>query len=136
MIWLRAIVVLVLLAMAAPVAAETRVALVIDNPAYTHAPAIANPRNDAEGVAAALQCLDFDVLSGVDLDKPGMERLLQAFAAKLDRADVALVFYAGHDLQVHGRNYLVPSDGKLDRESDLLFQAVPLDLVQSLLERS
>ena len=116
--------------------AETRVALVIGNGAYKHAPALANPKNDAEGMAASLKRLGFEVLAGTDLDKPAMEKLLQAFAAKLDTADVALVFYAGHGLQVHGRNYLVPVDGKLDRESDLPFQAVPLDLVQGLMEQS
>src|SRR5262249_10208564 len=53
-----------------------------------------------------------------------------------EKADVALVFYAGHGLQVNGRNYLVPVDGKLDKESDLLFQAVPLDVIQGLMEQS
>ena len=127
---------LVLLLLFAPAAlAETRVALVIGNSAYKHAPALANPKNDAEGMAAALRRLKFEVLAGTDLDKPAMEKLLQAFAQKLDTADVALVFYAGHGLQVHGRNYLVPIDGKLDRESDLPFQSVPLDLVQGLMEQ-
>jgi uncharacterized caspase-like protein len=122
--------------LAAPALAETRVALVIGNSAYKHAPALANPKNDAEGMAASLRRLKFEVLAGTDLDKPAMEKLLQAFAAKLETADVALVFYAGHGLQVHGRNYLVPVDGKLDRESDLAFQAVPLDLIQGLMEQS
>ena len=115
--------------------AETRVALVIGNSAYKHAPALANPRNDAEGMAAALRRLKFDVLAGTDLDKPAMEKLLRAFAQKLATADVALVFYAGHGLQVHERNYLVPVDGKLEQETDLAFEAVPLDLVQGLMEQ-
>lgn len=121
--------------LAFPALAEKRVALVIGNSAYKHAPALANPKNDAEGMAASLKRLGFEVLAGTDLDKPAMEKLLQAFAERLETADVALVFYAGHGLQVHGRNYLVPIDGKLDRESDLAFQAVPLDLVQQLMEQ-
>lgn len=123
------------LALSAPALAEKRVALVIGNSAYKHAPALANPKNDALGMAAALQRLDFEVLAGTDLDKPAMDKLMQAFADKLEKADVALVFYAGHGLQVGGRNYLVPVDGKLDKESDLVFQAVPLDTIQGLMEQ-
>ena len=118
-----------------PALAETRVALVIGNAAYRHAPALANPKNDAEGVAASLKRMGFEVLAGTDLEKPAMDKLLQAFADKLERADVALVFYAGHGLQVNGRNYLVPVDGKLDKESDLVFQAVALDTIQGLMEQ-
>ncbi len=124
-----------LLWFAPPALAEKRVALVIGNSAYKHAPALANPKNDAEGMAAALARLKFEVVAGTDLDKPAMERLLRAFAQKLATADVALVFYAGHGLQVHGRNYLVPIDGKLEQETDLAFEAVPLDLVQGLMEQ-
>jgi uncharacterized caspase-like protein len=115
--------------------AENRVALVIGNSAYKHAPALANPKNDAEGMAASLKRLGFEVLAGTDLDKPSMDKLLQAFADKLEKADVALVFYAGHGLQVNGRNYLVPTDGKLDKESDLVFQATALDTIQGLMEQ-
>jgi hypothetical protein len=57
--------------------AETRVALVIGNSAYKHAPALANPKNDAEGVAVSLKRLKFDVVLGVDLDEAGMRRWLQ-----------------------------------------------------------
>ena len=116
--------------------AEKRVALVIGNSAYTHAPALANPKNDAEGMAAALKRLDFEVLAGTDLAKPAMDKLLQAFADKLEKADVAVVFYAGHGLQVNGRNYLVPIDGKLDNESDLVFHGVSLDVVLQSMQQA
>ena len=115
--------------------AETRVALVIGNAAYKHAPALANPKHDAEGMAASLRRLGFEVLAGTDLDKPAMERLLRDFAQKIEQADVALVFYAGHGLQVNGRNYFVPVDSKLERESDLDFEAVSLELVQRVMEQ-
>lgn len=101
--WTRALACLLAIMFAAPALAEKRVALVIGNAAYRHAPALANPKNDAEGVAASLQRLQFEVLLGVDLDKRGLEALLQRFSEKLDKADVALVFYAGHGLQVNGR---------------------------------
>ncbi len=124
-----------LVAASAPALAEKRVALVIGNGAYKHAPALANPKNDAEGMTAALKRMKFEVVSGVDLDKPALERLLRDFAQRIEGADVALVFYAGHGLQVHGRNYFVPVDSKLERESDLDFEAVPLELLQRLMEQ-
>jgi len=130
---------LLLLCLATPALAETRVALVIGNAAYKHAPALANPKNDAEGVAVSLRRLKFDVLLGVDLDEAGMRRLLREFAGKVEglgKDDVALVFYAGHGLQVNGGNYLVPVDAKLEKESDLAFQAVSLDFLSKLLEQT
>src|SRR5215468_10037519 len=123
-------------AIATPALAEKRVALVIGNGAYQHAPALANPKNDAEGMAAALKRLGFDVALGVDLDKAATDRMLESFERKLDGADVALFFYAGHGLQVNGRNFLVPVDAKLEREAQLNFQAVALDLVQTLMEQT
>jgi uncharacterized caspase-like protein len=79
------------------------------------------------------------VLLGVDLDEGGMRRLLRGFADKVEglgKDDVALVFYAGHGLQVNGRNYLVPVDARLEKESDLGFQAVALDFLQQLMEQT
>jgi Tfp pilus assembly protein PilF len=118
-----------------PAAAQKRIALVIGNSAYKHAPRLDNPRNDAEGIAASLRRLKFEVLLGVDLTKTAMESLLQKFANKMDKAKVALVYYAGHGLQVGGRNYLIPVDGRLNKETDLLFQAVSLGLIQRLMEQ-
>ncbi len=77
---LKALILLVAcLCLSAPALAETRVALVIGNAAYKHAPALANPKNDAEGVAASLKRLKFDVLLGIDLEKraPGPEAGLE-----------------------------------------------------------
>ena len=70
-----------LLSFAAPSLAETRVALVIGNSAYKHAPALAPSRNDAEGMAAALLRLKFDVVLGIDFDETGMRRHLQEFSS-------------------------------------------------------
>ena len=124
---------------AAPALAEKRVALVIGNGAYKYAPALPNPKNDAVGLAAALKRLKFDVIEGHDLDEIATRRLLRELSDKLDgfgKEDVALFFYAGHGLQVNGRNYIVPVDAKLERERDLDFQAVAFDFVQQLMEKT
>lgn len=109
--------------------AADRVALVVGNSAYRAVPALPNPTNDANAVAAALERLGFDVLTGIDLDQQAMRRLVRDFGSRLNGAEVALFFYAGHGIQVAGRNYLLPIDAELESEADLDFAAVPADLV-------
>ncbi len=117
------------------VAAQSRVALVIGNSAYRHAPELKNPANDAADMSAALKSLGFNVMTGVDLDKQGMDRTIRDFAAALRGADVGVLFYAGHGLQVSGANYLVPVDAQLTNAAALDFEMVRLDLVQRAMER-
>src|SRR5262245_44451034 len=93
-------------------AAPDRVALVIGNGAYANATKLTNPVNDATDVAQALRRIGFDVVEGRDLDKRAMEAKILEFGTKLDQAKVALFFYAGHGMQVGGKNYLVPTDAK------------------------
>ena len=119
-----------------PAAAEKRVALVIGNSAYQHTAALKNPSNDAIDMAATLRQLGFDVIDGNDLTKEEMEQRIRAFAAKLAGADVGLFFYAGHGLQVDGKNFLAPVDAKLQSDTDLDFEAVELNLVLKQLERT
>jgi TPR repeat protein len=116
--------------------AEKRVALVIGNSAYVHVAKLPNPRNDAKDIAAVLRRLGFEVVEGIDLDKPGMERSIRKFSASLDGADVALFFYAGHGLQVNGQNYLAPVTARLDSEAALDFDMVSLNLVLRQMERA
>ncbi len=115
--------------------AQGRVALVIGNSAYRHAAPLANPKNDAADVAAALRKLNFRVIEGVDLDKAAFDRKVAEFAGALRGASVGLFFYAGHGLQVGGQNYLVPVDAQADTAAALDFQMVRLDLVQRTMER-
>jgi uncharacterized caspase-like protein len=115
-------------------AASDRVALVIGNGAYENAGQLANPANDAADVAQALRRIGFDVVEGRDLAKRDMEGRIREFGHKLDNASLALFFYAGHGLQVSGRNYLVPVDAKLDRPADLNFEAFDLNLVLQQME--
>ncbi len=111
-------------------AASERVALVIGNAAYEHTDALRNPGNDAAAVAAALGRLGFEVVLGTDLDLDGLYDKLGEFdAASRGGADVTLFFYAGHGLQVEGRNWLAPVDAKLGSKLDLRRGAVELDTV-------
>jgi TPR repeat protein len=98
-----------------------RVALVIGNGAYRtqSIPALPNPPNDAADVAAALERIGFEVFKGINLGRLEMEDLSVRFARAVDSADIALAFYAGHGLQVRGRNYLVPIDVMVEDERDL-----------------
>ncbi len=114
---------------------EDRVALVLGNSSYQHAPTLENPKNDAADLSTALEKLGFKVITGIDLDKGGMERAIRDFARALKSSKVGLFFYAGHGLQVNGRNYLVPVDAKLEDASGLDFELIRLDLVQRTMER-
>ena len=115
--------------------AEKRVALVIGNSAYQHAAPLKNPRNDANALAQSLIRLGFEVVKGLDLDKADFERTVRDFSRRLRGADVALLFYAGHGLQVNGVNYLAPIDAVLDEEGDLDFEALTLNTIQRQMER-
>jgi hypothetical protein len=115
--------------MATPAFADRRVALVIGNSAYKNAPQLKNPANDAADMAAALTRLGFDVIRGLDLDYSGMRATVRRFSEMLPDADVALLFYAGHGLQVAGKNYLVPVDAQIETQADLDFGTIDFDLV-------
>ncbi len=116
-------------------AAARRVALVVGNSAYVHAPVLANPRNDAADVASALRRLGFTVIEGLDLDKAALDRKLRDFAGALQGSTAGVFFYAGHGLQVAGHNYLVPVDAQLGTAAALEFEMVRADLVQRVMER-
>jgi uncharacterized caspase-like protein len=117
-----------------PAAAAKRVALVIGNAAYQQAGALTNPVNDAADMAKALTAAGFDVVLGLDLDRRAFDSKLRDFARLVDGADTAVLFYAGHGLQVAGHNYLVPVDAGLASERDLDFEAVSLDFVLRQME--
>ncbi len=122
----------------APVAPSSgfrrRVALVIGNGDYRSAPRLTNPTNDAADMSAALRKLGFDVVDGKNLDRRGMDDAIRTFGRKLDRADLAAFFYAGHGLQVAGKNYLVPIDARLERPGDLALDAVDVGVVLAQME--
>lgn len=115
-------------------AAEKRVALVVGNSAYVNAGQLPNPVHDAGEMAKALTEAGFDVVLGLDLDKTAFDKKIRDFVRELDGADVALFFYAGHGLQVSGRNYLVPIDASMQKERDLDFEGISIDFVLKQME--
>src|SRR5262249_44066410 len=87
-----------------------RVALVIGNGSYAHVTALPNPPNDARAMAKSLREIGFTVAEGLDLDRDAMQRTIRDFLREAARSQIAVVYYAGHGVQVDGRNYLVPVD--------------------------
>jgi tetratricopeptide (TPR) repeat protein len=119
-------------AKSAPAQDPKRVALVIGNSAYAHAGALPNPKNDAREVAATLRRLGFEeVMEHHDLGREAMSKALKAFGDRATNAEWAVVFYAGHGLEMGGTNYLVPIDAELQRDSHVTEEAVSLDRVQA-----
>ena len=115
-------------------AAADRVALVVGNGAYAHAPKLANPVNDAAAVGAALERLGFSVMRVENAGYDALRRRLRDFGRASRGAEVAVAFYAGHGVEVGGRNYLVPVDATLANDGDAAFEAVGLDLVMQSVE--
>jgi hypothetical protein len=116
--------------------AESRIALVIGNSDYRTVTVLPNPANDAKAMTGLLIAAGFDVVSRPDLSQSEMRRALRDFAADvaLKGPDtVALVYFAGHGLQIEGENYLVPVDARIERESDVAIEAVRLADVMSAL---
>ena len=120
---------LLLVAVAARAAPdEKRIALVVGVASYSNAPPLLNPTKDAQAIADALRKLGFEVDLQLDLDNRALSSALRGFGVRAADADVALVYFAGHGVQVDGTNYLIPADAKLERVRDLLYEAVPLQL--------
>jgi tetratricopeptide (TPR) repeat protein len=119
--------------------AEKRVALVIGNSAYRAVPALPNPTADAKLMSDTLLSLGFFVVGGgaqLDLDKAGFDKALQEFGRELAGADVALFYYAGHGVETHGLNYLVPVDASPHDEGDVFAQAVGTSGILDQMEKS
>ncbi|RTE93257.1 caspase family protein [Bradyrhizobium sp. LVM 105] len=113
-----------------PAFAGKRVALVLANSAYQHAPSLTNPVNDGAVMAKTLKEAGFDVVdSRHDLSAQDTRRVLRDFADATRTADIAVVYYAGHGIEVEGSNYLIPVDAKLERDTDVFDEALSLDRV-------
>ena len=122
-----ALLALVVLVMPTIVLADGRVALVVGNSTYAHIGRLPNPDNDARDMSAALQRLGFEVTTELDTDRAELTEALRAFTRRSAGADVSLVFYAGHGIEMDGANYLVPVDARLERDVDVRFETLTLD---------
>src|SRR6202166_3317339 len=116
--------------------AENRIALVIGQSNYRAVVALPNPANDAKAVSQLLGEAGFEVLGAADLSQSEMRERISDFAAQVAAKGpdtIALVFYAGHGLQIDGENFLVPVDVDPKREADIPLQAVRLnDILNTL----
>jgi uncharacterized caspase-like protein len=120
---------IVFVALGCAPAAAKKIALVIGNGAYQSTIALANPVQDARAMAEKLRMLGFDVISGYDEDRVTMQKTVSEFARQAVGADIALMFYAGHGIQVHGDNFLIPIDAKFEDETSLDFETIPVNFI-------
>lgn len=111
-----------------------RIALVIGNSAYTTAPPLKNPANDARDMAVALKALGFEVSAGINLGQREMKRLIREFGQRLKGGGHGLFYYAGHGVQARGHNYLVPVDAEIQSEADVEDSGVNVNLVLSYMD--
>lgn len=109
-------------------ATEKRVALVIGNGKYPGTP-LKNPANDARDMAAALRKIGFEVIERTDVTQKEMNRAIIQFGNKVTAETVALFFYAGHGMQVRGKNYIIPIDAQIETENSVRAEAVDMDTV-------
>jgi len=124
--------VMVLVTTVAAAQAPSRVALLIGNAAYPEAP-LRNPLNDVREVAASLKALGFTVTTHENLMLAEMRESLRRFVLTTRSADLRLVYYAGHGLQMRGHSYLLPVGARIDSESDVLERtADATELVEQL----
>jgi uncharacterized caspase-like protein len=115
--------------------ADKRVALVVGNSAYRNAPHLPTPRKDAQAVAAMLEKAGFSVVSAhYDLGTLQLRRAIRQFEAVAVDADIAVVFYAGHGMEVQGTNFLIPTDAQLRSDLDVEDEAISLGRIQRILQ--
>ena len=114
----------------ATIAADRRVALVMVNSAYKNASSLPNTINDSTAIAALFKSVGFQVvISRTDLGVVDFKRAVREFLLTAENADIAVVYYAGHGVEIDGTNYLVPVDAKLGRDYDVDDEAVALDRI-------
>lgn len=116
-------------------AEEQRVALVIGNATYENSP-LANPVNDANDMADKLRKLGFDVVSHNNIGMRQIGSILSEFRSKLKPGAVALVFYAGHGIQIKGENYFPAVDAKIETEEDVPNQSIAIRQIMDILDES
>ena len=115
--------------------AEKRVALVVGNSAYENVVRLTNPAHDAAAISDMFKRAGFDVVDAKhDLKNAEMRRALREFTDKARDSDIAVIYYAGHGIEVNGVNYLVPVDAMLERDTDAYDEAISLDRILQAIE--
>jgi uncharacterized caspase-like protein len=118
-----------------PAFAGKRVAFVVGNSNYQNVVALTNPANDATAITEMFRKAAFDVVeSRRDLKNSEMRRALRDFTEKARDADIAVIYYAGHGIEVDGTNYLIPVDAVLERDTDAYDEAIALDRILQAIE--
>src|SRR5215208_155679 len=121
--------------MSGPAFAEKRVALVLGNSAYKNVAPLTNPINDGAVIAATLRGAGFDIVDyRRDLPAAETRRALRDFADRARDADIAVVYYACHGIEVDGANYLIPVDARLERDTDIYDEGLSLDRILIAIE--
>jgi N-acetylmuramoyl-L-alanine amidase len=113
-----------------------RIALVIGNSTYGTAGKLRNPSNDADDMDRAFKELGFEVVLKKDVTRRETEEAIRQFNAQLSSAQMAVFYYAGHGVQVDGENYLIPIGAKIDRETDVPYEAFPLGKILGAMDSS
>jgi uncharacterized caspase-like protein len=115
--------------------AERRAALVIGNSAYKNVPTLANPSNDAKAISELLKRAGFEVVeTRLDLGIVEMRRAIRDFTDQVRDSDIAIIFFAGHGMEVGGTNYMIPTDAVLERDIDVEDEALSLDRIMRVLD--
>jgi len=109
-----------------------RIALVIGNAEYQHAPMLANPTNDAASVAEAFRQLDFKIYLHRNLGLMELRRALADFSEAAEGAEMAVVYFAGHGVEIGGINYLLPIDAQAETVGRVRWETMPLDELLSV----
>jgi len=109
---------------------------VIGNSAYKQVTPLPNPVNDARSIAKSLRDIGFVVSEGLNLDRVQMQSTIREFLREAARAQVAVVYYAGHGVQVQGRNYLVPIDVQFQAEGRMTDTMMDMDTITAGLDDS
>src|SRR3954447_10197566 len=137
MVDIRAVVFLILSfgVLGGPAVAEKRVALVLGNSAYQNVSPLVNPTNDSMAISEIFKRVGFDIVDlKRNLNVSETRRALRDFSDKVRDADIAVVYYAGHGMEIDGTNYVIPVDAALERDIDAFDEAVPLERILAVIE--
>jgi uncharacterized protein len=116
--------------------AADRVALVIGNANYAHTKTLVNPLNDANDIARLLGDLNFSVIKVVDGDFGAMRSAIRSFNVQADSTKIAVIYYAGHGMELGGENWLIPTDAQLKTDLDIANEAISLGGLQQSVGRA